>query len=262
MNGNSAAVGSLSFQPAFTAQLTRNAKGQLVPVANTGDSFADFLLGLPVTGLMTGAPEVQYRSTQVTPFFQDTWRITAGLTLNYGLSWYVETPPEPQGRAQDSVHGFDTSTGLLVFAGLKQIDTQPFATDRNNFAPRLGLAWQPAFLKSTVIRAAAGVYYSPFRWSLASYPVSLGSPNSAGVSIANNQSNPVPAYVMGSNVFPAPPAVTLTSDYAANLPPGTVATALSPNFPNGLRQPVELLYPTQFQPRRCRGAWLPGFERA
>jgi hypothetical protein len=210
--------------------LTRNAQGQLAPVVNTGDSFADFLLGMPTTGLMTGAAEVQYRSTQVVPFFQDTWRIAAGLTLNYGLSWYVETPPEPQGQAKDAIHGFDSGTGLLVFAGLNQIDAQPFATDRNNFAPRVGLAWQPAFLKSTVVRAAAGVYYSPFRWSLASYPVSLGSPNSAGVSFANDQSSPMPTYVMGRNIFPAAPAIMLTSDYAANLPMGTVATALSPSF--------------------------------
>jgi hypothetical protein len=185
---------------------------------------------MPVTGLVTGAPETQYRSTQVAPFFQDSWRLTPTLTLNYGLSWYVETPPEPQGQAKDAIHGFDSRTGLLIYAGLGQMNPQPFATDRNNFAPRVGLAWKPDFLKSTVIRAAAGVYYSPFRWSLAYYPVGSGSPNRAGVSLANDQTNPMPTYVMGLNVFPVPPASALTSNYAANLPPGTTATALSPTF--------------------------------
>src|SRR5579884_1291124 len=54
LNGNSAALGSLSFQPTYTAQLTKSAQGQLAPVANTGDAFADFLLGMPATGLSLG----------------------------------------------------------------------------------------------------------------------------------------------------------------------------------------------------------------
>ena len=230
INGTANALGTLSFQPTFTAQLTRNAGGQLVPAANTGDPFADFLLGIPVTGLVNGAPEIQYRSMQVVPFFQDSWRLTPALSLNYGFSWYVETPPEPQGHAREAVHGFDRSTGLLIYAGLGQMSYQPFATDRNNFAPRVGLAWKPDFLKSTVIRAAVGAYYSAFRWSLAYYPVGSGTPNRPGVSFTNDQSNPIPTYVIGLNIFPVPPATTLTSNYAANLPPGTTATAISPTF--------------------------------
>src|SRR6185436_2287807 len=52
----------------------------------------------------------------------------------------------------------------------------------------------------------------------------------AGVSFTNPLTSPLPNYVMGSNIFP--PALTggLTSNYAANLPPGTVATALNPAF--------------------------------
>ncbi len=229
-NGNALALGTLSFQPTFTAQLALNAQGQAIPIANTGDSFADFLLGLPVNGTMIGAPVIQYRATQFAPYFQDTWKITSSLTVNYGISWYLETPPQPQGQAKQAVHGFDSTTGLLTYAALGQISTQPYATDRNNFAPRLGLAWQPRLLKSTVIRAAAGVYYSPVRWLFTFYPVGPGSPNSAGVTVTNNQTNPVPSYTLGVNVFPPPPTAALTSAYAANLPPGTTATAINPNF--------------------------------
>ena len=99
LNGNGAALGSLSFQPVFTAQLAANSQGQLTPVAGTGDSFADFLLGFPANGMLTGLPVVQFRQTQLTPFFQDTWKVTRGLTLNYGLSWFFETPPAPQSWA-------------------------------------------------------------------------------------------------------------------------------------------------------------------
>jgi len=228
LNGNSGALGTLSFQPSFSAQLTSNAQGQLVPMANTGDAFADFLLGYPVSGFLTGLPVVQFRQTQFAPFFQDSWRLTKNLTLNYGFSWFLETPPDPQGWARDAVHGFDTHTGLLTYAALSQVNPQAVATDRNNFAPRLGLAWKPGMLKATVIRAAAGVYYSEFPWVLAPYTLTGGSPSSAGVNFTNPQTNPVPTYVMGLNVFPAAPPGGLTSGYAANLPPGTVATLLDP----------------------------------
>jgi hypothetical protein len=56
----------------FTAQLTPNAQGQLIPQANTGNSWADFLLGLPTSGTLSGLPEVQYRATQFLPYIQDT----------------------------------------------------------------------------------------------------------------------------------------------------------------------------------------------
>lgn len=51
-NANATGVGTLTFQPQFTAQLTANAQGQLVREARTGSSFGDFLLGLPATGQM------------------------------------------------------------------------------------------------------------------------------------------------------------------------------------------------------------------
>jgi len=230
LNGNSAAVGTLSFQPAFTAQLAANSQGQLAPVANTGDSFADFLTGFPVSGLLIGLPVVQFRATQFTPFFQDTWRLTRNLTLNYGVSWFLETPPSPRGWARDIVHGFDPKTGLLTFAGLGQINPQSVATDKNNFAPRFGIAWKPSFLKTTVIRAGAGVFYSEFPWLFAAYPIISGSPVGMGKSFTNPLSEPVPTYALGLNVFPPSASVGLSRDYAANLPLGTVATLLNPAF--------------------------------
>ena len=56
---------------------------------NTGDAFADFLLGIPTQGQVEGLPVVEYRGTYFSPFIQDTWRVTSNLTLNYGLSWYL-----------------------------------------------------------------------------------------------------------------------------------------------------------------------------
>ena len=230
LNGNSFALGTLSFQPAFTAQLAINSQGQTGPVANTGNSFADFLLGFPVTGTLSGLPAIQFRSTQVVPFVQDSWRVTRNLTLNYGVSWFLETFPDPQGWARPYVHGFNNATGLLMYAGLGQISPKAASTDKDNFAPRLGVAWKPEILKATVIRAGAGIYYSEMPWSLAPYPLIGGSPIATGMSFANSLTTPLPTYALGLNVFPLAPSGGLTSAYAASLPPGTSVTAINPNF--------------------------------
>jgi hypothetical protein len=227
LNGNSQALGTLSFQPVFTAQLASNSTGQPVPLPNTGDSFADFLLGLPVNGVLGGVPVVQYRAKQFAPYYQDTWRLSRHLTLNYGLSWFLETPPDPQGWARNYVHGFDFGTGLLTYAALGQINPEAMTADRNNLSPRVGLAWKPAALRTTVIRAAAGIYYSAFPWVLAPDSLLNGSPIGAGASFTNPLTNPLPTYAMGVNVFPPAPSGPITSAYVENLPPGTMASAVN-----------------------------------
>ena len=227
-NGNATALGALTFQPTFTAQLIRNAQGQSTPQSNTGNAWADFLLGLPTSGTLSGLPVVQYRATEFQPFVQDTWKITPNLTLNYGLAWYVETPPDPQGSARNLVHGFDPTTGLLTLAALGQVDPKGFATDWNNFAPRVGIAWKPRFLKNPVVRAGAGSYYSEFPWVASDFSLLLGSPIGTGQGFTNVPTNPLPQYQLGKNVFPPLVAAPLDANYAANLPQGSLVTAINP----------------------------------
>jgi hypothetical protein len=229
-NSNRGALGAVSFQPAFTAQLAPNGQGQPSPVARTGDSFADFLLGMPVSGTVSGLPVVEYRSLQFTPFVQDTWRAGRNLTLNYGISWFLETPPDPQGWGRTAIHGFDTGTGLMVFSSLGQLNPKVFATDHNNLAPRTGLAWRPDSLKGTVVRAGAGIYYSPMPWVLELSPLALGGPSVVGVGFTNPLTTPVPYYQLGQNIFPRSPSSTVTSTYAASLPSGAAVSGLDPAF--------------------------------
>jgi len=227
-NANATALGSLRFQPIFTAQLIGNVQGQPTPQPNTGNAWGDFLLGLPTSGTLSGLPVVQYRATEFQPFVQDTWKITPNLTLNFGLSWYLETPPDPQGWARNAVHGFDTTTGLLTYAALGQINPKAFATDWNNFAPRAGIAWKPGFLQNTVVRAGAGAYYSQFPWILSQFSLLFGSPIGAGQGFTSVPTNPAPQYQLGNNIFPPLAAAPLDGNYASNLPRGSLASAINP----------------------------------
>ncbi len=61
LNSNAWALGDLTFNPTFSAQLGPNQQGDLVPQANTGNSWADFLLGIPATGRLAGLRPVEYR---------------------------------------------------------------------------------------------------------------------------------------------------------------------------------------------------------
>ncbi len=169
---------------------------------------------------------------------RDTWKITPNLTLNYGLLWYVETPPNPQGAIRNAVHGFDLETGLLTYAALGQLNPEGFAADWNNFAPRAGIAWKPGALKNTVFRAAAGTYYSEFPWFGSQEDLGLGSPIGSGQGFTSVSTNPVPQYELGKNVFPPLVTAPLNANYAINLPPGSLATAINPALRMSLSPPA------------------------
>ena len=223
-NANAGALGSLQFQPDFTAQLGLNAKGAMAPVAGTGSSFADFLLGLPFNASLAGLPMFQYRSTQFLPYFEDTWRITPRLTLNYGISWDLTTVPNPQGTARQYVHGFDFQTGLLTYAALNQVSPQVLSLQTHNFTPRLGLAWQPSFLPNTVIRAGAGMYFDDEALSEAQFAM-VGPPFNTPLQLFNT--GLTPQYILGQNVFPVSSFPALSKNFAASLPNGTTSFLLN-----------------------------------
>lgn len=214
--------GGLWFSPVYTAQLATGSGGALAPVVGTGSSFADFLLGMPQNGNVTSMPRTHFRWTAATPYAQDTWRVLPELTLNVGLGWNLSTPPNAVGPDRLYPHAFDRKTGKVKFAALGDVDPEIYSVDLNNFAPRVGFAWQPKFLKNTMIRAGGGIYY-PAENAL--YELfAITAPGVAIVqTITNDPARPMPAYVMGQNVFPAMKQGAITREFADNLS-GTLFT--------------------------------------
>ncbi len=171
---------------------------------------------MPQTGSVTSMPRTHVVWTALAPYAQDTWRVTPTLTLNLGLGWNLSTPPTATGASAQYPHVVDLETGKVTFAALGQVSPSVYSVDLNNFAPRVGFAWQPRWWQGTVVRAGAGFYY-PAENAL--YELfTITAPGVAIVqSITNPTSAPQPTYVLGENVFPPMTQTTITQAFADNI---------------------------------------------
>jgi hypothetical protein len=153
--------------------------------AATGVGLASLLLGYP-NGVSFRETEVLDRySWYLAGFFQDDWTINQSLTINLGLRWETDTPITDR---NNRMNGFDArainpvsgTPGVVKFAGQDGYPSQPYATDWNNFGPRIGFAWRPFGLQKTVIRGGAGVFFA--------HPFDRGAPSSASLGFENSAS--------------------------------------------------------------------------
>lgn len=169
--------GSFSFSGLETAQYVNG-----VQTTGTGFDFADFLLGSPETSsIRYGDTSTYYRSNSTFGYAVDDYRVATGLSLNLGLRYeYFQPWSEKYGHAANLAIAPDFAEVAPVLPG----QAGPFGgaypsalirSDKNNFAPRLALAWKPNPKGKLLIRAGYGWYYNPsqynkFEQSLAAQP--------------------------------------------------------------------------------------------
>jgi hypothetical protein len=131
----------------------------------SGNSFADFLMGLPDEYYQFGAAPSNIRSRSYYVFAQDEWHLRKNFTITYGLRYEYNSPKfDTQGRSFSIVPGqhstrFANAPIGLLFPGDQGAPKGANFPDRNNFAPRLGFAWDPFNDGKTSIRAGFGVFY-------------------------------------------------------------------------------------------------------
>jgi len=131
--------------------------GRLFSKTLTFPSITSLVTGIVPTGEVRQVDtylEPRYHNTSL--FVQDAWRVSPRLTFTYGLRWEVNPAP---GEANDNLpltlNGIeDPPTATLAPKG-----TKLYETTYANFAPRLGVAYQPFRNGGTVVRAGFGWFY-------------------------------------------------------------------------------------------------------
>jgi hypothetical protein len=133
-----------------------------------------------------GPTAFQFSTTDINFFFQDDWRASQRLTINMGLRYEYEKLPEPQ------------IPNPLAPA------TSRFPSDKNNFGPRFGFAYDVTGDGKTSVRGGFGIYYGRIINSTISNAIT-----NTGVSNGQLQYTFLPA-TAGSPTYPntlaAPPA--------------------------------------------------------
>ncbi|MGB8788921.1 MAG: TonB-dependent receptor [Candidatus Acidiferrales bacterium] len=158
----SAARGNVNFASDFTDNPSAPTTG--------GEAFATFLLGVPDYGQITSTHNVDYHRQIYAVYGQDDFRMTQRLTLNLGLRYELFTTIKAAGNEQAT---FDFSNDSLVVPSGQNASLTPFlaanipilrngsegliSPDLNNFAPRVGIAYQ--ITRKLVLRTGYGIFY-------------------------------------------------------------------------------------------------------
>jgi len=140
----------------FNGQFTRAVAG----TQNAGDSIADALLGLTSNAQLSAVLDNRRIGWTNELFVQDNWKVTPKLTLNIGVRFEYQSPYVEQ---NDRVANFvvdpsDAGYGTVIFPRGDSVEQRSFRKrDLNNFAPRIGFAYQAN--SKTVIRGGYGIFY-------------------------------------------------------------------------------------------------------
>ncbi|MBZ5522755.1 MAG: TonB-dependent receptor [Acidobacteriia bacterium] len=216
------ARGTFVFTGLATGLVTTNAQGQQVLTPGTGLPFADFLLGFPQqTSIQFGASNYQFRANSWDLFVQDNWRVAKNVTLNLGLRYeYVSPFTELHGKLVN----LDIAPGFSAVAPVLPGQIGPFSgertpdglmhPDRNNFAPRVGIAWKP--FSRTVVRTGYGMNYNLGQYSAMATQLGFQPPF---------------AFTQTNTVQPGNPlTLTLQNGFPAASAPVTNSYAVDPNY--------------------------------
>ncbi len=140
----------------FNGNYTRNPAGN-----QGGDPFAHFLTGIPHQTRVSRGVYMALRGQFHQSYLQDEWKINDKLTLNIGVRYQVFLPWVEKSR--DGWVNFDIEADpanpplVLAMPGGSRLQRSHVQTDRDNFGPRFGLAYQVR--PGTVIRTGYGVFH-------------------------------------------------------------------------------------------------------
>jgi hypothetical protein len=189
-------LGRFQFTNGFTTRTAAN--------DNTGDALASMLLALPATSSRSVGPSrIDGRQLQSSLYIQDDFHLRSNLTLNVGLRYEIAAPMHDAHRQMSSIDYSKVPTPQEIFASKKTgfYNATLFVcgesgyplgcayTDKNNFAPRVGLVW--AASKKTVVKVGGGMFYAN-NDANPLFRLAAGLPNNIAQTLSSN--NFIPQY--------------------------------------------------------------------
>ena len=146
------ARGQYNFNGQFTAQVAGRGAGSAV---------ADALLGLTSNATLSTPRDHTLRSTAWESYIQDNFKLNTRLTLNLGFRYEFQPPFV---EVNDHLASFVTEKGTAGYGtivtakkGGSNLERSLQRKDTNNFAPRIGFAYQ--LNSKTVLRSGYGMFY-------------------------------------------------------------------------------------------------------
>ena len=190
-------------------------------INNTGNSFAQFLLGWVSQAGQSIVPQPSYfRSDEYQITLSDEYQITPNFSLTASIGLQIDSPRREKYDQQSTIdlsvlNPANDKPGALVFAGINGVSST-FSHTQYNWEPALGFTWNPWGSRRTVVRAGYSLNYSYFPL----YPTAFGTLgfNASPVLVSPNDQ--------------LAPATTLQEGYPQNFvyPPD-----LHPTAANGLQ---------------------------
>ncbi len=241
-NANNLTGGNFTFNSTSTQGVSTSG----VALTQTGSAIASFLLGRSTQYLEDQFDvTVNLRFGRREFFAQDTWKIRPNLTFDYGVRYQYFTPVTDENNVLTSfdpalynranvptcttaacaalVRGTgDELNGIAIAGSTSRFGDSVLPKDKNNFSPRLGLAWSPDFKSGffrslfgengkSVVRVGYGFYYDQVLVGIFEQNAFVNPPfnnratyTGAGVTLANPTGGTLGAIPVRSLIASAP----------------------------------------------------------
>jgi hypothetical protein len=214
-NSNTDNSGAFSYNRNETAPLPGD-------TGEAGNGYASFFIGAADEGYAdVPLHQPSWLSHYLGFFVEDDFKMSRDLTLNLGFRWDEDTPRRENFNDSSIISlslanpGAGGIPGAYEFASNCSGCNPTWAsTWTKDFAPRLGFAWSPEFVKDTVLRGGYGIFYTALQYADGGTGMQEGY---AATPTFLSPDSFTPAFYIGQTGFPAyPPPPNLNPAIANN----------------------------------------------